>query len=59
MFSSKNGVPRMLYLISTTAKGFKKYLDLVSYDEKQVTEKCHLIGTSDCFTKVNVFVVCG
>ena len=49
----------MLYLVSTTAKGIKKYLDLVSIDEKQVAEMCHSIGTSDWFEKVKVFVVSG
>ena len=35
MYLSKNGVSRMLFLISATAKGIKKYLDFVSFDENK------------------------
>ena len=55
MSFSKNVVPKILCLVSITAKGNMKYLDFVSIDEKQVTEIYYLIGTSDWFAIVMFF----
>ena len=43
MFFSKNGVLKILCLLSTTAKGTIKYRGFGSIDEKQVTEKYCLL----------------
>ena len=47
MHFSKNGVARVLYLISATVKETMEHLDFVSAEETQVTGKCCSIGTSE------------
>ena len=60
-FFSKNGVPRKFYLISATVKWFRKYLLFVLIDEKQVTGRFCLFGTSGWLPIVSVsdVIICG
>ena len=54
---SKNEIPRSICLITTTARAIIKNIGFVCIDGKQVTEIYCLIGTTDSFPTVNVFVV--
>ena len=49
----RNVVLRIISLLSATAKGIMNYLDLVSMEEKQLTEIYCSIGSSEWFAKVN------